>query len=213
MITVIVADDHAVVRRGVLQILQDASDVAVIGEASTGQEALELVQNQPCDVLILDISMPGWGGFEVLERLRNLQADLHVLILSMYPEREYAIRALKSGAAGYLTKESAPDELVAAVRKVAQGHRYVTASLAERLATVLLDGSRDREPHEILSEREYQVMRHLARGEIVSEIALELALSVKTVSTYRRRIMEKLGLKNTAEIIRYALERDLIEKG
>ena len=145
--------------------------------------------------------------------MRNLQADLHVLILSMYPEREYAIRALKSGAAGYLTKESAPDELVAAVRKVAQGHRYVTASLAERLATVLLDGSRDREPHEILSEREYQVMRHLARGEIVSEIALELALSVKTVSTYRRRIMEKLGLKNTAEIIRYALERDLIEKG
>ncbi|NMC79926.1 MAG: response regulator transcription factor, partial [Chloroflexi bacterium] len=174
MITVVVADDHAVVRRGVLQILQEAPDVVVIGEASTGQEALELVQKQPCDVLILDISMPGWGGFEVLERLRNVQANLHVLILSMYPEREYAIRALKSGAAGYLTKESAPDELVAAVRKAAQGHRYVTTSLAERLATVLLDGSREQEPHEILSEREYQVMCHLARGEIVSKIALEL---------------------------------------
>jgi DNA-binding NarL/FixJ family response regulator len=210
MIRVFVADDHAVVRRGVRQILEDASDMIAAGEASTGREVLQAVRQHDYDVLVLDIAMPDANGLEVLSQLRTLKPDLRVLILSMYPEKQYAVRALKAGAAGYLTKESAPDELVAAIRKVASGGKYVTRSLAERLAAAL--GSElGKEPHEALSAREYQVMRLLAAGKTVTDIATELSLSVKTISTYRTRILEKLDLRNTAEIIRYAFEHGLAE--
>ena len=210
MIRVLVADDHAVVRRGVVQILAEAPDMVVAGEASTGREVLQAVWKHDYDVLVLDIAMPEGGGLEVLQQLQTLKPDLRVLILSMYPERQYAVRALKSGAAGYLTKESVPDELIAAIRKVARGGKYVSQSLAEQLASELR-GEAEKEPHQTLSDREYQVMTLLAAGKSVTDVAEELSLSVKTVSTYRARILDKLNLKSTTEIIRYALERGLVE--
>jgi two-component system invasion response regulator UvrY len=210
MIRVFVADDHAIVRRGLMQILAEAPDMVVAGEASTGREVLQAMQKHDYDVLVLDIAMPEGGGLEVLQQLQTLKPDLRVLILSMYPERQYAVRALKSGAAGYLTKESVPDELIAAIRKVARGGKYVSQSLAEQL-TSELRGEVEKEPHETLSDREFQVMTLLAAGKSVTDVAEELSLSVKTVSTYRARILDKLNLKSTAEIIRYALEQGLVE--
>jgi two-component system invasion response regulator UvrY len=210
MIRVFVADDHAVVRRGVLQILEDVPDIAVAGEAGSGRETLCGVQATDPDVLLLDIAMPEGGGLEVLAQLRNLRPELRVLFLSMYPEKQYAIRALRAGAAGYLTKESAPEELVAAIRKAAQGGTYVSQTLAEKLAGEL-KGEAPKEPYEVLSDREYQVVRLLAAGKTIGEIAADLSLSVKTVSTYRARILEKLGLRSTAEVIRYAFEQGLHE--
>jgi len=210
MIRVLVADDHAVVRRGLVQILTEAPDMVVAGEASTGREVLQAVWKHDYDVLVLDIAMPEGSGLEVLQQLQTLKPDLRVLILSMYPERQYAVRALKTGAAGYLTKESAPDELIAAIRKVARGGKYVSQSLAEQLASELR-GEVEKEPHQTLSGREFQVMTLLAAGKSITDIATELSLSVKTVSTYRARILEKLNLKSIAEIIRYALERGLVE--
>lgn len=210
MIKVLVVDDHAVVRRGVLQILAEAPDMRVVGEASTGQEALRLVQDSAYNVMLLDLALPDGSGLEVLKQLRRLKSELRVLILSVYPEEQYAIRVLKMGAAGYLTKDSAPDELITAVRKVAQGGKYVTQSLAERLADKLgLDT--EEIPHELLSDREYQVMCLLAAGKTITDIALELSVSPKTASTYRTRILEKLNLQNTAEIMRYAIQRGLVE--
>jgi two-component system invasion response regulator UvrY len=210
MIRVLVADDHAVVRRGLVQILAEAPDMVVAGEASTGREVLQAVWKHDYDVLVLDIAMPEGGGLEVLQQLQTLKPDLRVLILSMYPERQYAVRALKTGAAGYLTKESVPDELIAAIRKVARGGKYVSQSLAEQLAGELR-GEVEKEPHETLSDRQYQVMTLLAAGKSITDVAEELSLSVKTVSTYRARILDKLNLKSTAEIIRYALEHRLVE--
>jgi two-component system invasion response regulator UvrY len=210
MIRVLVADDHAVVRRGVRQIVNEAPDMVVSGEASTGHQVLQQVETYDYDVLVLDISMPEKNGLEVLKQLQVLKLDLHILILSMYPEKQYAMRALKAGAAGYLTKESAPDELVAAIRKVAQGEKYITQSLAEKLAADL-EGTGRTFPHEALSDREYQVMILLAAGKSLTEIAEELSLSVKTVSTYRARILAKLSLRSTAEIIRYVFEHGLAQ--
>lgn len=210
MIKVFVADDHAVVRRGVIQILGEVPDIDPVGEAGTGSEVLQVVPEIACDLLILDISMPGTRGLDLLKQIKALKPDLHVLILSVHPEEQYAVRALRAGAAGYLTKESAPDELIAAIRKISQGGRYITLSLAEKLAAEL-GGGLDIEPHQTLSDREYQVMRLLANGKSVTDIATDLSLSVKTVSTYRTRILQKLDLTNTAEIIRYALERGLVE--
>jgi two-component system invasion response regulator UvrY len=212
MIRVLVADDHAVVRRGVVQILDEAPDLVAAGEASTGREVLQQVQENDYDVLVLDIGMPDGSGLEVLHQLRTLRPELRVLILSMYPERQYALRALKAGAAGYLTKESAPDELVAAVHRIAQGGKYITQSLAEELTAALV-GEAEQAPEEILSDREFQVVCMLAEGKTIAAIASELALSVKTVSTYRARVLEKLNLSNTAEIIRYAFEHKLVEPG
>ncbi len=208
MIRVLIADDHAVVRRGMLQILEEAPDMVSAGEAGTGREVLQAMRKHDCDVLVLDISMPNGSGLEVLKQLQTLKPDLRVLILSVYPEKQYALRALKAGAAGYLTKESAPEELIAAIRQVASGGRYITQSLAEKLASEL--GSEvKKEPHDTLSDREHQVMTMLAAGKSVTEIAVELSLSVKTVSTYRARVLKKLCLSSTAEIIRYAIERGL----
>jgi two-component system invasion response regulator UvrY len=212
MIRVLVADDHAVVRRGVVQILDEAPDLVPAGEASSGRQVLQQVQENDYDVLVLDIGMPDGSGLEVLHQLRTLRPELRVLILSMYPEKQYALRALKAGAAGYLTKESAPDELVAAVRRIAQGGKYITQSLAEELTAALV-GEAEKSPEEILSDREFQVVCMLAEGKTIAGIAEELSLSVKTISTYRARVLEKLNLSNTAEIIRYAFEHKLVEPG
>jgi len=206
MIRVLVVDDHAVVRRGVVQILAEARDMQCTAEAGTGREALRLVSENDYDAMVLDIYLPDGSGLDVLRQTRVLRPRLPVLILSIYSERQYAIRALRAGAAGYLTKDSAPGELVAALRHIAAGGRYVSQALGETLAVQAV-GRGESEPHEALSDREDQVLRRLAAGKTVTEIAQELSLSVKTVSTYRTRILRKMGLKTTAELVRYALER------
>jgi len=207
---ILLADDHAVVRRGLKQILADEYKRASFGEARNAQEALDLVWKNNWDVVILDITMPGRSGLEVLREIKRSKPRLPVLVLSMHPENQFAVRVLKHGAAGYMTKESAPEELVGAIRKVLAGGRYVSTSLAEKLATYL-SADTQKPPQELLSDREFQVLRLIASGKIVSEIAKELSLSVKTISTYRTRILEKMGLRNNAELMHYAMEHQLIE--
>jgi two-component system invasion response regulator UvrY len=207
---VLIADDHAVVRRGLKAILADDFGKATFGEAKSSQEALAQVQKQDWDIVILDISMPGKNGIELLGDLKQIRPHVPVLILSVYPEEQFARRALRGGAAGYLTKESVPEELVKAVRKVLGGGRYISASLAEKLAWDL-GASGDKPLHELLSDREFQVFRMIASGKGVKEIADELGLSVKTVSTYRARILEKTGMRTTAELIRYAIQNHLVD--
>lgn len=209
MIRILIADDHEVVRRGLKQILAETSDMAVTDEASNGEEVLDKVNSKAFDVVLLDISMPGKSGLDVLKQLRSIRPQLPVLVLSIYPEEQYAVRVLKAGASGYLTKESAPEELISAIRKVSSGRKYITPSLAEKLAHQL-DFTSERPLHEILSDREYQVMVMIASGKALKEIAESLSLSVKTVSTYRSRILEKMGMKNNAELVRYAIQNNLL---
>jgi two-component system, NarL family, invasion response regulator UvrY len=210
VIRVLVADDHAVVRRGLREMLAEAGDIEVAAEAGTAAEALDLVRRERFDVAISDLSLPGRGGLDLLRDLKSERPEMPVLILSMHPEDQYAVRALKAGASGYLTKETAPERLVEAVRRVAAGGRYVTPAVAEHLAQHI-DGAREREPHEALSDREYQVFRMLAAGRTVSQIGDELSLSVKTVSTYRARILEKMALATNAELMQYAFRRGLVD--
>ncbi len=210
MIHILIADDHAIVRQGLKQILADAADLVVTGEAENGLEALRMLREQPYDMLLLDIAMPGKSGVEVLKQIKQELPKLPVLILSMYPEEQYAVRLIKAGAAGYLTKESAPEQLVKAIRTVAQGKRFINASVAELLANELERDS-DQPPHQALSDREFQILRLLASGKTVSEIADALALSVKTISTYRVRLLEKMQLKNNAELTHYAIRNQLVE--
>lgn len=209
MIRILIADDHIVVHRGLKQILGDEPDMSVVGEALNAQEVLALVRKRDWDVVVLDISMPGKSGLDIIEELKQERPKLPVLILSMHPEDRYAVRALRVGAAGYLTKESAPEELVKAIRKVVTGGRYVSPSLAERLAFVLSTNS-EQPPHETLSNREYQVLCMIGSGKSVGAIAVDLSLSVKTISTYRARVLEKMTLKNTSELIHYALQNRLV---
>ena len=208
---VLVADDHAVVRKGVLQILAEDPDILMADEAASGREALRALQEKEYEVLLLDIAMPEGGGLEVLEELRKRASPPHVLILSIYSEKQYALRALKSGADGYLTKDSLPEELLTAIHRVAAGRKYLSAALAEELALQLAGTGPADAPHKDLSGREYQVMCLMAAGKAVAEIAAELGLSVSTVSTYRGRILEKLGVKNTAGVIRYAIQHGLVD--
>jgi two-component system, NarL family, invasion response regulator UvrY len=210
MLRILIADDHPVFRRGLKQIIQETSDMVVADEAVDGREALRKAETGDYDVVLLDISMPFKNGVDVLSQLKKERPTLPVLMLSMHPEEQYAVRALRAGASGYLTKESAPEELVAAIRKVSTGGSYVSASLAEDLAS-MVQSSRERLPHEALSSREYQVMCMIASGKTVSEAARELALSVKTISTHRARILGKMKLRNTAELIRYATKNQLVE--
>jgi DNA-binding NarL/FixJ family response regulator len=207
---VLIADDHAVFRRGLRETIGEAFPKVTFGEAKTAQETLESVRRHDWEILILDISMPGKSGLDILDDLKRLRPKLPILLLSMHPEEQFARRALKSGAAGYLTKESVPEELKEAVRKVVMGGRYVSATLAEKLAVDLREGA-DIPIHELLSDREFQVLRMIASGKTVKEIAEELSLSVKTVSTYRARILEKTGMKTNAEMIRYALQTQLVD--
>ena len=207
---ILIADDHAMFRRGLRETLAEAFPRVTFGEAKTAAETVELVCRQAWDVAILDISMPGKSGLDILEDVKRLRPRTPVLLLTMHPEQQYARRALKAGAAGYLTKDSVPDELKSAIRKIIAGGRYVSATLAEKLAVDLRSGA-DLPLHELLSDREFQVLRMLASGKTVKEMAEELSLSVKTVSTYRGRILEKTGMKTNAELIRYALEAQLVD--
>ena len=207
---ILLADDHAVVRHGLKQILADEFKKAAFGEARNASEALDLVWKEDWDVVVLDITMPGRSGLEVLREIKKSRPKLPVLVLSMHPENQFAVRVLKRGASGYMTKESAPEELVGAVKKVLAGGRYVSTSLAEKLATYLSSDTQ-KPPQELLSDREFQVLRLIASGKIVSEIAKELSLSVKTISTYRTRILEKMGLRNNAELMHYAMQHQLVE--
>jgi len=210
MIKILIADDHAIVREGLKQIVADTSDMVVAGEAVDGQEVLEQVRKEDWDLVLLDISMPGRGGIDILKELKIEKPKLPVLVLSMYPEEQYAIRALKAGASGYLTKESAPEELIEAIRKVSQGGKYISASLAESLA-FHVGGNSEKPLQETLSNREYQVMLMLASGKTVKEIANDLSLSVKTISTNRVRALRKMGMKNNAELTYYAIKHELVE--
>lgn len=208
-VKILIADDHPIVRAGIKQILADTPDMVVINEAGNGQEVLNLIKKNNYDVILLDISMPGRSGLEILKDLKKEKPKIPVLILSIYPEEQYAIRALRAGASGYLTKSSAPTELVAAIRKISEGSRYITAVLAEKLVSYF-DMDLKKPLHETLSDREYQVMLMIAAGRTVTEIAGELCLSVKTISTYRSHILEKMFLKNNSEIARYALQNNLL---
>jgi two-component system, NarL family, invasion response regulator UvrY len=210
MIRIIIADDHAAIRRGVKDILADEADMEIGAEASTAQELLDLVRKQAWDAVVLDISLPGRSGLEVLSELKQERPSLPVLVHTMHSEDQFAVRALRAGAAGYLTKDSPPAELVKALRKIVAGGKYVGQSLAEKLA-VNVDANSDRAPHEALSDREFQVLRLLASGKTVSEIADGLSLSVKTISTYRSRILDKMKMKNNAELMRYALQHKVVE--
>jgi DNA-binding NarL/FixJ family response regulator len=209
MVRVVVVDDHAVVREGLKRIISENPNMTVAGEASGGNEALELVRQTACDVLVLDITMPDKNGMDVLKQIRTESPRLPVLILSMHSEDQYAVRLLRAGAAGYLSKETAPVKLVEAIRKVVRGGKYVSPGLAEKL---VFDLDKDAKlPHELLSDREYQVLCMIASGKTVGIIATDLSLSVKTVSTYRARILEKLEMANNAEITRYAIKAGLVD--
>ncbi len=211
MIRILIIDDHAIVHRGLRQIVAEEPDMMVAGEARTGQEGLALAQTQSWDLVVLDVSMPGRGGLDVLKELKHMRPNLPVLVLSMYPEEQYATRALRLGASGYMTKESAPEELIGAIRSVVAGGRYVSASLAQALAgSVATDRQSERPLHQRLSDREFHVLRLIASGKTVSEIADELSLSVKTISTYRARVLEKMGMKTNAELTHYAVSNRLV---
>ncbi|MCX6633554.1 MAG: response regulator transcription factor [Acidobacteria bacterium] len=209
MIRILIVDDHAILRRGLRALLSDAFATAEFGEASNAEQALEQLGEKVWDVALLDITLPGKSGLDLLKEFKAALPRLPVLVLSVHPEDQFAVRALKAGAEGYMTKESAPEELVQAIRKILAGGRYVSPTLAEKLA---LNVRKDftRAPHETLSDREHEVMCRIASGKTVTEIAGELSLSVKTISTYRARILEKLGVRNSAEIMQYAIRNGLV---
>ncbi|MDO8787776.1 MAG: response regulator transcription factor [Sulfuritalea sp.] len=209
-IHVLIADDHAIVRQGLKQILSETEDLLVTGEAGDGAEALILARQQVWDVFLLDVSMPNRNGIDTLKQLKKEFPRLPVLILSMHPEEQYAIRALKAGASGYLTKQSAPELLVTAIRQVASGKKYLSPAVAQQLAEAISENT-EKSPHERITDREYQVLVLISTGNTLTQVAEKLSLGVATVSTYRARLLEKMGLKSTAELIRYGLEHGLVE--
>ena len=210
MIRILIADDHAIVREGLKQIVADTSDMIVTAEASDGHEVLALMSQDNYDVVVLDMAMPGLSGLDILKQIKRETPKLPVLILSVHPEEQYAVRALKAGASGYLTKERAPDELITAIRKVSMGGKYITSSLAEKLAFEL-EVDTEKPPHKTLSDREFQVMCMIAKGRTIKNIAEELFLSPKTVSTYRSRILEKMKMKSNEELTHYARNNHLVD--
>ncbi|MEQ8167265.1 MAG: response regulator transcription factor [Candidatus Eremiobacterota bacterium] len=210
MIKILIVDDHPVVRKGLRHIVEETKDIIMADEAETGHEVLKKVKKNKYDVVLLDISLPDMNGLEVLRELKSEHPEINVLILSIYPEEQYAIRALRGGASGYLTKEQMPDELIMAIRTVRQGKKYITPVVAQLLA-VNLEKDRNELPHEVLSDREFRVMCMMASGKTARDIAVELSLSVKTVSTYKYRILKKMKMENNAEIIRYVIEQKLID--
>lgn len=208
MTRVVFADDHALVRRGLAELLADTSDLVVVGEAASGDELLALVRDARVDVIVMDMNMPGPSGLDLVKSIRAEYPKLPILVLSAHPEDQYAVRVVRAGARGYLTKESAEADLVEAIRRVAAGKRFLTRALAEALLDAL-DTDPDSAPHAALSDREFQVLRLLASGLTVGGIAERLSLSVKTVSTYRTRLLQKMGMSNNAELTRYAIENGL----
>jgi two-component system, NarL family, invasion response regulator UvrY len=209
MVRILIADDHPIIRKGVKQILLESSVVDEVGEAPSSREALEAVRTGHWDALILDITMPDMTGLEVLKELKAQHARIPILMLSIHPEEQYGVRALKAGAAGYLTKESIPEKLVFALQKILNGKRYISPSLVEKLAGEI-EKNDERPPHETLSDREFQIACLIGSGKTVSEIAAELYLSVKTISTYRSRILDKMKMKHNAELIHYVLDQQLL---
>lgn len=210
MIRIVLADDHLIVRRGLKQILGEEVDFEVIGEAADGGQTLKLVQESSFDVLVLDMSMPGRSGVELIKLIKTEKPRLPILILTMHQEEQYAVRAIKSGAKGYLTKESAPEQLVSAIRKLAAGGAFITPAVAERIA-MDFGAPTDEAPHTQLSNREYQIFEMIVAGKAVTAIADELCLSVKTVSTHKARILQKMRMSNSAELIHYAIEHLLVD--
>lgn len=210
MIRILIADDHAIVRSGLKQLLSGEGDFIVAGEAANGLEVLKQIHEQPFDVVLMDMSMPGRSGIELIKQVKGEKPKLAILVLSMHKEEQYAVRALKAGALGYLTKESAPDQLVAAIRKVAGGGVFISSGVAERLA-LELGGNHDAAPHTLLSDREYQIFRMIVSGTPIGGIADDLSLSVKTVSTHKTRILQKMKMTSGAELIHYAIRHQLID--
>lgn len=209
MIKILIADDHAIVRRGLKEILEEQPGMRVAGEAGNAQDVLEFLRGQSCDLVVLDLVMPGKNGLDLVKAIKEGYPRLPVLVLSVHPEDQFAVRALKAGASGYMTKESAPEELVKAVRKVVAGGKYVSPSLAERLAFEVESGSTD-VPHKALSDREYQVLCRIGSGKTITEIGNELSLSPKTISSYRARILNKMQMKTTAQLTHYAIKNGLV---
>lgn len=210
MIRVMIADDHAIVRQGLKQILSETNDISVAGEAETGFEAIMIARQQAFDVMLLDISLPDRNGIEVLKQIKKDQPNFTILMLSMHNESEFAIRAIKAGAAGYLSKQSAPMQLVTAIRQVAAGRKYITSALAQELANAITSDT-EQPLHNTLSDREYQTLCLIAAGKSLSEISTNMCLSPKTVSVYRARLMEKLKLTNNSELVRYAIKHKLVD--
>lgn len=208
MIKIIIADDHEIVRAGLKQIIADHPGMEVTGEASNGQELLGKIRKSDFDIILLDIQMPGWSGLEILKQIKDEKKGIPILVLTMHPEDKYAVRALKAGASGYLTKLTVSEKLIEAIKKVYKGGKYISSSLAEKLADSIAF-SREKPLHEYLSDREFQVICMIASGKTVSQISQELFLSVKTISTYRARIMGKMNMKNNAEITHYVLKNNL----
>lgn len=210
MINVMIADDHAIVRQGLKQILSETDDIKVTGEAETGFQAIKIARQQDFDVMLLDISLPDRNGIDILKQIKKDRPNLAVLMLSMHNEHEFAIRALKAGAAGYLNKQSAPAQLVVAIRQVAAGDKYVSPAVAQELANSI-NTDADKPLYTTLSDREYQTLCFIAEGKTLSEISAEMFLSPKTVSVYRARLLEKLSLNNNSELIRYAIKNKLVD--
>jgi DNA-binding NarL/FixJ family response regulator len=211
MIRIVIADDHTIVREGLMQLLAAAGDFEVVGEARDGHEVMRLVRDLDFDVLLTDMSMPGKSGVELIKQVKAEKPKVRILILTMHEEHQYAVRAIRAGASGYLTKEGASSQLVTAIRRIASGGAYISAEVAEQLALNAMPDS-TAAPHERLSDREFQVFRMIAEGKSVSEIADRLNLSVKTVSTHKANVLQKMGLTTQGELIRYALENNLVEK-
>jgi two-component system, NarL family, invasion response regulator UvrY len=209
MIRVLIVDDHAIFREGVKKVLSTTSDIQVADEAGDGRVALRMMTENSYDLVLLDLAIPGIHGLDVLRAIKSIKHDLPILVLSIYPEEQYALRVLKEGAAGYLTKESVPSDLVRAIRKAAQGGKYVSDFLGERLADQIVS-DKEKQPHDTLSSKEYQVFQLIANGKSVKEIARDLSLARTTISTYRSRILSKLDLKSNAQLVRYAVERNLV---
>ena len=208
MIEILLVDDHAIVREGLRRIIDDTPGITISAEASTGQDALNLIWKEKYDLVILDISMPGKNGLQTLKEIKKHDAKLPVLMLSMHAEKQYAMRAIKAGASGYLTKESASEQLVSAIRKIVDGRKYISPGVAELLVTDIYHDE-DKERHEYLSDREFEIFKLIVRGDSAKTIAENLSISDKTVSTYRSRIMKKMNMKNTADIIHYAIENNI----
>ncbi|MGM0530813.1 MAG: response regulator [Bacteroidota bacterium] len=210
MIRVLIVDDHTIVRKGIRQLLEETDDIRIDGEAGQSSEMFDKLEEKEYDVILLDISLPGRNGVEALKELKGNYPDIPVLILSMYPEEQYALRVMKAGAAGYLTKGSAPDEMVHAIRTVYKGKKYVSTSLAETLAEHV-NGYTGSPEYKNLSDREFEVLKRIASGQSLTEIASHLSLSVKTISTYRSRILKKIGLNNNSDIVKYAMKNGLLD--
>lgn len=209
MIRIVIADDHEIVRAGLKQIISDDDDMVVLGESNNGENLIELVKKNDYDIVLLDLKMSGISGIDVIKHLKVIKPDLPIIVLSMHAEDQYAVRTIKAGASGYLTKETAAENLIIAIRKVVSGGKYISPTLAETLADSIAGGSEL--PHEKLTDREFQVTCMIASGKTVSEIASELFLSVKTISTYRQRILEKMNMKNNSELTHYAIKNNLLD--